>query len=364
MEFEGLTGVTNELINSSKRVSLLYAFNGTGKTRLSMKFMKNINGDKYNKVLYFNAFIEDLFNWNNNYDKLNSNSLNLDINSQFFMFLKDSGKEREVINLFQYYSSTKIEPKINYDNGEISFMLPTGDEDAVNNIKISRGEESIFIWSIFYILIEDIIEKYNPDADEENDGKYQIDTEIEYIFIDDPVSSLDDNHLINVAIDLSKLIKSSQDSSLKFLITTHHPLFYNVLHNENKNKKADKYLFKKVNNKYILESLPYDSPFAYHLELKKIIEEAINSDQVQKYHFTLLRNLIEKTSTFLGYKNWSSCVIENNRQAYVRVINIYSHSQHSQDEYKEPNEQEKAMFKFVFENFLDQFNFSKGENHE
>ncbi|MEH8794424.1 AAA family ATPase [Klebsiella quasipneumoniae subsp. similipneumoniae] len=58
---------------------------------------------------------------------------------------------------------------------------------------------------------------------------------MEYVFIDDPVSSLDDTHLIELAIDLVKLIKIStytEGNGLKFIITTHNPLFYNVLYNE------------------------------------------------------------------------------------------------------------------------------------
>ena len=55
--------------------------------------------------------------------------------------------------------------------------------------------------------------------------------DLEYIFIDDPVSSLDDNHLIELAVNLADLIKSSE-SEVKFIVTTHNPLFYNVLFNE------------------------------------------------------------------------------------------------------------------------------------
>jgi wobble nucleotide-excising tRNase len=36
---------------------------------------------------------------------------------------------------------------------------------------------------------------------------------LEYVFIDDPVSSLDENHLIELAVNLAGLIKSSQSGS-------------------------------------------------------------------------------------------------------------------------------------------------------
>jgi hypothetical protein len=53
-----------EELQSTKLV-LLYAYNGTGKTRLSTEF-KNL-GKKGNQrdTLYFNAFTEDLFQWDN-----------------------------------------------------------------------------------------------------------------------------------------------------------------------------------------------------------------------------------------------------------------------------------------------------------
>lgn len=64
-------------------------------------------------------------------------------------------------------------------------------------------------------------------ADRETDEFNQL----EYVFIDDPVSSLDENHLIQLAVNLGQLINSSE-SSVKFIVSTHNALFYNVLYNE------------------------------------------------------------------------------------------------------------------------------------
>lgn len=81
----------------------------------------------------------------------------------------------------------------------------------------------------FYSLLEQVIDVLNVAEPSERETN-QFD-QLEYVFIDDPVSSLDDNRLIELAVNLAHLIKSSQ-SYLKFIITTHNPLFYNVLHNE------------------------------------------------------------------------------------------------------------------------------------
>jgi tRNA A37 threonylcarbamoyladenosine biosynthesis protein TsaE len=53
------TYLRQELEN--KKFMLLYAYNGTGKTRLSMAFKEAGKQDDQRDTLYFNAFTEDLF---------------------------------------------------------------------------------------------------------------------------------------------------------------------------------------------------------------------------------------------------------------------------------------------------------------
>ena len=50
--------------------------------------------------------------------------------------------------------------------------------------------------------------------EEKNESIYK---NLEYVFIDDPVSSLDDNHLIQLAVDLAGLIKKNK-TNLKFIL--------------------------------------------------------------------------------------------------------------------------------------------------
>lgn len=66
-----LTEIAEQLKGADKKVQLIYAFNGTGKTRLSLA-LKNLiapksedDGPSRQKILYYNAFTEDLFYWNN-----------------------------------------------------------------------------------------------------------------------------------------------------------------------------------------------------------------------------------------------------------------------------------------------------------
>lgn len=123
--------------------------------------------------------------------------------------------------------------------------------------------------------------------------------QLEYIFIDDPVTSLDDNHLIQMAVNLSDVIRKSE-SDLKFIITTHSPLFYNVLYNELKIKNNGYMLEKNEDGSYELDTKFGDSNenFSYHHHLIGILKRAIEENKVEKYHFTLLRNLYEKAPIF------------------------------------------------------------------
>jgi len=72
-----LIEIAQDLKDSDKKVQLIYAFNGTGKTRLSRTFRLLIAPKETEvseeetsaiKILYYNAFTEDLFYWDNDLD--------------------------------------------------------------------------------------------------------------------------------------------------------------------------------------------------------------------------------------------------------------------------------------------------------
>lgn len=98
---------------------------------------------------------------------------------------------------------------------------------------------------------------------------------------------------------------------------------------------------------YELSRQPDDSPFSYHLYLKSELEKAIESGQLIKYHFNFLRNILEKTSTFLGYKGWGELlpqVDDSNLNLYAaRILNICSHSKHSGEEVVSLSEDDKRV---------------------
>lgn len=359
------------------KVQLIYAFNGTGKTRLSREFKQLIapkanggEGDEEvdqpdlsrNKILYYNAFTEDLFFWDNDLAEDAEPKLKIQPNSYtdwLLALLKDLGQDGNIVKYFQRYANDKLTPHFSEDFTEVSFSLERGDNERSGYIKISKGEESNFVWSVFYALLDQVITILNV-AEPENRETNQFDR-LEYVFIDDPVSSLDDNHLIELAVNLAGLIKSSQ-SDLKFIVTTHSPLFYNVFFNELNNKVC--YLLEHLDDgTYALTEKPGDSnkSFSYHLHLKQTIEQAIAESKVERYHFTLLRNLYEKTASFLGYPRWSE-LLPGDKSLYLsRVINFTSHSTLSNEAVAEPSPAEKAMVKLLLDHLKDTYGFWKQE---
>ncbi len=363
-----LKEVAEKLLQDNKKIKLLYAFNGTGKTRLSMEVKNKLNLNNENEeeksILYYNAFTEDLFHWDNDLESNESRKFNVNLKSNFIKSIFDQGKSDSIIEKFQEYTKMNINTYFNYNNGEIIFKLPAKNNEPEENIKISKGEESLFIWSIFYVFIETVIE----DANDEERSMVEYD-KLKYIYIDDPISSLDDNFVFEVARDIKKLMRSAKGTDLNFIISTHHALFFNILYNEIRNDRQIKnnhlgfYTFTNDGVKYRLETTN-DSPFGYHLLLKNEIENAIINDKIYKYHFQFFRNLLEKTANYLGYTKWSECIIgkgvvDDNRELYVRKINSFSHSKHTDPENKELHNRDKNTLKLLFENFIEEFKWKK-----
>lgn len=101
--------------------------------------------------------------------------------------------------------------------------------------------------------------------------------------------------------------------------------------------------------------------FSYHLYLKHLITQAIAENSVQKYHFTLLRNLYEKTASFLGYPRWSE-LLPGDKQAYLnRIIQFTSHSTLSNEAVAEPTPQEKQIVNFLLEHLMNTYGYWQEE---
>lgn len=349
---------------------MIYAFNGNGKTRLSREFKELVSPkpdpdadaaeEHQSKILYYNAFTEDLFYWDNDLHGDTERKLVIQQNRYTQWALKDQGQELNATKHFQRYTNSKLTPVFDPLFKEVRFNLDTGDQGTLKNIKISKGEESNFIWSIFYSVIEQIVSSLS----EPEGGSAGQFAHLEYIFIDDPVSSLDENHLIQSAVDLARLIKSDC-SDLKFIVSTHSPLYFNVLANEFRRGVASnwrkrthsKHLLEKLNDgKFVLNDQISDSPFSYHLFLLSEVRSAIESGGVRKYHFGFMRNILEKTSTFLGHERWEELLPKTNdgrSDPYAeRLTNYGVHSKHAGDEIEPIPNEIKNMLKIIYEHFM------------
>src|SRR5690606_12217177 len=101
--------------------------------------------------------------------------------------------------------------------------------------------------------------------------------------------------------------------------------------------------------------------FSYHLYLKETLEKAIAEEVVQKYHFTLLRNLYEKTASFLGYPKWSE-LLPGDKEAYFnRIIQFTSHSTLSDMAVSEPSDPEKKTVEFLLNHLVSNYGYWQQE---
>ncbi len=388
---KSLREIAEQLKDADKKVQLIYAFNSIGKTRLSREF-KDLLAEEINteeevddvaselsrkNVLYYNAFTEDLFFWDNDLNGDEYRKLKIHPNVFTKWVLEDQGQGPVIIDHFQRLTNSNIEPTFSADFSEISFAI-RGDGQG-SPIKISKGEESNLIWSMFYSLLDLIIEELSSSEDDRGTDDFN---GLKYVFIDDPVSSLDDNHLIELAVDLAKLVKSSS-AELKFIVTTHNPLFYNVLSNEFNNKLAKdpsagtiEWLYKpsesvkfrldkNVDGTFAITKLDRKTPFSYHLLLLSEIRAAIQDNQIKKYHFNFLRNILEKTTTFLGHDKWENLLpkaADGNPDPFAnRILNLSSHSAHAGEETGELEANDKEKLEDLVNFLSTEYGFWKQE---
>lgn len=344
---------------------LLYAYNGTGKTRLSMAFKDA--GKRRNKgqadTLYFNAFTEDLFSWDNDLDKDSERRLHINTDSTFFKGLKELALEERIGHYLARYADFLFD--IDYDQWTISFR-----KDEVRHIKVSRGEENIFIWCVFMSICERVIDGAEA---------YQW---VKVIYIDDPITSLDDNNAIAVASDLAKLLRRAKGRTLpdpaavdapgeaansrmvsapiKAVVSSHHALFFNVVCNELKKDTHKRYFLHRPErgSTYTLRATD-DTPFFHHVAMLAEIKKAADSGTLYTYHFNMLRSILEKTATFFGNDDFSSCIHGlDDEDLFARALNLLSHGKYDVYQPAEMVDDNKRLFRRILNAFLERHQFA------
>ena len=342
--------IAEQLKNVVEHIVCIYAFNATGKTRLSVAYkdITKAENDGKHAGVYYNAYSEDLFDWDNDNDNIKLNIKVSSLNSLYNLFSEKSIQEElSVFNpVYKFRFNVNENPEIGIDS--ISFFL---EEDENTSIKISRGEERIFIWCFFLALFK--IEGW---ADVQND----------HFFIDDPVSSLDDNNIFLTTNTIMQLVEDNLETNRKIILTTHHIGLFAVLFDRlNYGEKSSKY---KENSKSLmlkrqgsdLELKEFKNEvFLFHLHLFQVLDEARNA-QLFTYHFVLLRQLLENIVSFLG-KSQIKFVLEEIKvdkpEETINMLNSLSHKKVFVPQFNEMNEKETEVFNEIFEKLLAKYNF-------
>jgi hypothetical protein len=360
--FPDLTAVAKELraLLASRSVVLLYAYNGTGKTRLSSAFKDLGKAGGERDTLYFNAFTEDLFYWDNDLQNDRERVLRINKESRFFAGLVELEMDTRIRHLLNRYAD--FEFAIDTDAWEITFArefrrsADGGEYQTVReeDIKISRGEENIFVWCFFLAIVQltlDGAEAYKW---------------VKYIYIDDPISSLDEHNAIVVANHLVQVMREAVERR-PTVISTHHHLFFNVLYYELKSN------FKGASSHYVLSrdrlSGGYrtlqqkgDTPSFHHVAALAELFEVSKRGEIRTYHFNVLRTILEKTALFHGYGHFGNCIRRDPDDAegilHQRFVDLLSHGKYSIFEPTDMGDETRGYFHRILGDFLERFPFN------
>ena len=379
--FKNLDEVAKKLRSDMKnnKFILLYAYNSVGKTRLSTAFkdqgkIVSATGETSERdTLYFNAFTEDQFSWDNDLEDDRERKLKLNADSIFFAGLESMEMENRIRPLLDRFADFGF--RIDTTAWEVMFDRalmdkeggPTSDgEEIANavqsekeprhdnaiNIKISRSEENVFIWCFFLAIVELALE-------DDGSGPYSW---VKYIYIDDPISSLDEHNAIAVANHLASLL-NTQENRLKTIISTHHPLFFNVLCREMEKSRKIYFLARdELSDGFVLRGTG-KIPFFHHVAVLAELCEADRDDRLRIHHFGMLRAVMEKTASFHGYNNFSACFVsgddDEESDLLARLTNIHSHGNTTLFELEEMPEEKKRDFRKILNKFIDKYPFNQ-----
>lgn len=365
-----LEGVAKWVRDNKKPIIVLYAFNATGKTRLSVAFKELMRDkNKHQTGIYYNAFSEDLFVWDNDMPHSEKDMKLKVVKSSLNNLHSDLNEDKIRVLLSPYHVSYDFrfnwigdDPQKGIDS--IRFFRA---EDQKKSIKISRGEERLFVWNFFLALFM------------EADGKL---VGHQYFFIDDPVGSLDENNLFVTAERLVELMVQNYKNS-KIIVTTHHMGFFTTLQALMKNPDAgilqfteertedgrkvqakdpkfDIKFLERVGEQYVITG-NNKGTLQYHLMLLQELD-AVEEDEVQPLHFVELRQILELISSFQGNGGFGRAlksvgVAEFDGLKVADRVNALSHQRVYERAVPVVNPKDRAMLKAVVNALKSKFDF-------
>ena len=227
----------------------------------------------------------------------------------------------------------------------------------MEGIKISRGEENIFIWCFFLAILQlalDGAEAYKW---------------VKHVYIDDPISSLDEHNAIVVGNHLVQLYREAE-RPIKTVVSTHHTLFFNVLYYELRNSRNHlgdrlQYILKRDRRThgYLLAKQTDDTPQFYHVAALAELWQVAQSGQAKTFHFNILRSILEKTALFFGHRHFSKCIKKAADDAdgilHQRFVDLLSHGKYSLYEPTEMGDDTKNYFYTILKGFVEQHPFNR-----
>lgn len=367
--------------------ALVFAYNGTGKTRLSYDFAHyGREEDTPQHTLYYNAYTEDLFTWDNDLENNTDHHLMINQGSSLIQGLAGYNFTESLRKYLGVFTDIDFDFHYSEDNPDLPdyvvFNKTVGD-DTFESIKVSRGEERLFVWCFFRCILDQVI------------GGNDAYKNIEYIYIDDPMSSLDDNNVIAFASQFYKVIRDSRKQEdnakragkeyfrrIKFVVSSHHSLFFHVmLHGLSDDAKLGRYYLHrdKDSDELVLKSMSDKAPFYYNVAMMCEIQDAIRNDKLYTYHFNIMRSIMEKIREFFGHRDLSivldGITYKGNLftetafskgdlvDLYSRIVNVFSH----EGQFFSPtlmNEDNKDSLITMFKHIKSKYRFQLPDLHD
>ena len=354
----------NELLKpTAKKFTLLYAYNGTGKTRLSAVFKDIGKQSGAADTLYFNAFTEDLFSWDNDLEEDSERYLELHESSNFLTGLAGVDMDTKVYDILKLFADFEFdfdEKPIKDESGNfirnrriVRFsrkVLTAAGSTKAENIKVSRSEENLFIWCFYLAVLQMALE---------GDVAYDW---VKYIYIDDPISSMDEGNAIAIANHLSHILTQS-GKIIPTFISSHHALFFNVLCNELRGKALPLHIKNDTNGTDYLLTESGSTPFLHHLANLVELDKAQAAGDIKRHHFNMLRCIMEQTAIYCGLDRWSDCIkfsdTDLDKKLHKRMIDVMSHADYLIQEPEDLNGKFKEDFRTIFKKFIANHSFNR-----
>ena len=350
-----INDIAMQLNGLNENIVIVYAFNATGKTRLSVAYKeetKKSNNGKHAGV-YYNAFSEDLFVWDNDGENggtdigltIRRSSLN-----KFHSFLYEN--RETVLDKLAMYAPNYIFEFVAHKNLEdgIEFIRFFANEADKRPVKISRGEERIFVWCFFLALLD--VDGWSNEQDA-------------HIFIDDPVSSLDEYNIYVTAESIFQLVETHYLKK-RVIVTTHHMGLFSILADRlTKGSKGGRY--KNITKLCVLTrngdalslTTPNNSVFLFHLHVLQLLVEA-SRGELFMHHIVMLRQVLENVASFMGRPNFGFTLTQIGVADVDAAANIINSLSHKDAYYYQSNLMPPAVqtvFRDVLDKLLNKYKF-------